>query len=296
MNSSKPSSSLRDTLSRLVGHAVVIGFVILAGTLARVLPLMPRTRIVSARAQPVAVTWARQEKESRLARAAFPLTVAATGPRQYNNAVRLAVAMTLTVSESEDLVNFELASDALAAGTRPMLPLAETWGDNRAPMMQTAAGMTATLAAGGGYGGAGWVNVRRCTDAAVPTEAMGTGQFRWPTDSHFVSGYDYGPTHLGVDLAGYFGNPVYAAEGGMVVWAGSNADAPGYGLMVVLDHGNGWQTLYGHLNSVSVRCEQSVLKGTVLGGIGTTGHSTGTHLHFEVWHNGRLVNPLPLLR
>jgi murein DD-endopeptidase MepM/ murein hydrolase activator NlpD len=202
--------------------------------------------------------------------------------------------MTPTVSESEDL-NFEPASDALVAGMRPALPQTETWGDKRESVTQTAAVVTATLAAGGSYGGAGWVNVRRCTDAAVPIVAAGTGQFRWPTDSHFVSGYSYGPTHLAVDLAGYFGNPVYAADGGTVAWAGENADAPGYGLMVVLDRGNGWLTLYGHLNSVSVVCGQVLLKGTVLGGIGTTGHSTGTHLHFEMLHNHVLVNPLAVL-
>ena len=128
---------------------------------------------------------------------------------------------------------------------------------------------------------------------AVLTGAIGTGTFVWPTTEHWISGYNYSAIHPAIDIAGSLGNPVFAADSGVVVYAGwSNF---GYGNLIVIDHGNGWQTAYAHLNSIAVTCGQSVYQGGFIGQLGTTGNSTGPHLHFEMSYNGAKPNPLDYL-
>jgi murein DD-endopeptidase MepM/ murein hydrolase activator NlpD len=111
---------------------------------------------------------------------------------------------------------------------------------------------------------------------------IGSGLFLWPTPERFISGFDYSPEtgHYAIDIGGQLNNGVFAADGGVIVYAGWNDY--GYGNVVVIDHGNGWQSLYAHLNSISVNCGQSVSQGAVIGLLGSTGHSTGPHLHFEM--------------
>jgi len=120
----------------------------------------------------------------------------------------------------------------------------------------------------------------------------GTLSFIWPTTERYLSGFDFSPetNHFGIDIAGNLGNAIYSADTGVVVYAGWNDY--GYGEMVVIDHGFGWQTLYAHLNQVNVACGEEVLKGEVIGLMGSTGKSTGPHLHFEMRNDeyGR-VNP-----
>ncbi len=111
--------------------------------------------------------------------------------------------------------------------------------------------------------------------------AIGIGSFIWPTVATSISGYDYSPTlHPGLDIAGAEGNAVFATDSGVVVFAGWSEY--GYGYLIVLDHGNGWQSAYAHLSAVSVGCGQSVARGSVIGAVGNTGNSTGSHLHFEL--------------
>ena len=122
--------------------------------------------------------------------------------------------------------------------------------------------------------------------------AVGIGAFVWPSTNHFLSGYDYSPStnHFGIDIAGSLGAPVYAADNGVVVYSGWNDW--GYGYVVVIDHGNGWQTLYAHLSAINVGCGASVYQGGTIGGFGSTGNSTGIHLHFEMMHDSYgKVNP-----
>ena len=125
---------------------------------------------------------------------------------------------------------------------------------------------------------------------------IGTGSFIWPSANHYLSGYDYSPAtnHLAIDIAGRLGEPLWASDAGVIVYAGWNNF--GYGNMVVIDHGNGWQTLYAHLEVVGVVCGQGVFKGTPLGTIGSTGKSSGPHIHYEMMHSsyGR-VNPWDFL-
>jgi len=125
--------------------------------------------------------------------------------------------------------------------------------------------------------------------------AIGIGSFIWPTVATTLSGYDYSPPiHNGIDIAGAEGNAIFATDSGVVVFAGWSQF--GYGYLIVLDHGNGWQSAYAHLSAVSVICGQSVAQGTVIGGLGTTGNSTGPHLHFELRNDvyGK-VNPWDFL-
>ncbi len=95
--------------------------------------------------------------------------------------------------------------------------------------------------------------------------------------------------HTGVDINVGYGTPVYAADGGTVILAGWNG---GYGNCIVISHGNGITTLYGHLSSIIVSSGQSVSQGQTIGYVGSTGNSTGPHLHWEVAVNGQQVNPL----
>lgn len=120
---------------------------------------------------------------------------------------------------------------------------------------------------------------------------VGTGVFIWPADHHFLSGYDYEPeaNHPAIDIDGDEGNPVYAADNGIVVYAGWNNW--GYGNVIVINHANGWQTLYAHLSAYYVSCGQFIYQGNAIGAIGNTGNSTGAHLHFEMMINGLRVNP-----
>ncbi len=125
------------------------------------------------------------------------------------------------------------------------------------------------------------------------TGALGTGTFVWPTPMHRLVGNNYGPSHLAVDLGTWIGGPIYAADSGVVVFAGWST--VGYGNMIMIDHGNGYQTLYAHLSQVNVHCGQSVFQGQLIGLGGSTGNSTGPHLHFEVRYKGGFVNPWTVL-
>ena len=109
--------------------------------------------------------------------------------------------------------------------------------------------------------------------------------------SRQISGYYYAPgVHPAVDIGGSVGNAIYATDNGVVVYAGWSDY--GYGYLIVIDHGNGWQSAYAHLSAVGVSCGQSVFQGTQIGGLGSTGNSSGPHLHFELVYNGTKVNPL----
>jgi murein DD-endopeptidase MepM/ murein hydrolase activator NlpD len=122
---------------------------------------------------------------------------------------------------------------------------------------------------------------------------VGFGTFVWPTTEHWLSGYHYDPSvgHYGIDLAGSLGNGIFATDAGVIVYAGWNNW--GYGNVIVVDHGNDWQSLYAHLSQINVGCGQSVGQGELIGLMGSTGNSSGPHLHFELMNTqyGK-VNPL----
>lgn len=127
----------------------------------------------------------------------------------------------------------------------------------------------------------------------------GSGKFQWPFPGYKRISSPYGwrthpitgkkKFHSGIDLAGPSGSPIVAAESGKVISAGWNSG--GYGNMVVIDHGSGISTLYAHNSSLTVSKGQTVKKGQTIAKCGSTGFSTGPHLHFEVRKNGATQNP-----
>ncbi|MBK9926548.1 MAG: peptidoglycan DD-metalloendopeptidase family protein [Anaerolineales bacterium] len=125
--------------------------------------------------------------------------------------------------------------------------------------------------------------------------AVGFGTFVWPANKHYLSGFDYSPStnHWGIDIAGNVGEGVYATDAGVVVYAGWNNY--GYGNMIMIDHGNNFQSLYAHLSAFNVGCGQSVGQGDGIGAIGSTGNSSGAHLHFEIRAISSFVNPWDML-
>ena len=100
--------------------------------------------------------------------------------------------------------------------------------------------------------------------------------------------------HPGIDLAGAYGTPIYATADGTVLRAGWNSG--GYGNLVEVDHGRGITTRYGHMSAILVSAGQHVTRGQQIGRMGSTGRSTGNHLHYEVRIDGRAVNPIPFMR
>lgn len=155
---------------------------------------------------------------------------------------------------------------------------------------RAAAAAAATAAAAQSSGGQG----------ASDNWVQGTGQLGWPVSGEITSPYGYrvhpiwGTTiyHSGIDIGVDEGTPVHAADGGVVVWSGWMG---GYGYAVVIDHGNGLSTLYGHNSELAVDEGQSVAKGQVISYAGSTGNSTGPHVHFEVRVNGDPVDPMGYL-
>lgn len=122
---------------------------------------------------------------------------------------------------------------------------------------------------------------------------LASGQFAWPTSGRITSNFVW--YHPGVDIANKSGPDVLAADSGRVIIAGW-PDNYGYGNRIMIDHGNGYKTLYAHLSRMSVIIGQTVNRGDVVGKMGSTGRSTGTHLHFEVSYNGSKINPLSVLK
>ena len=129
--------------------------------------------------------------------------------------------------------------------------------------------------------------------AAVTQPTVGTGTLRTPLYGYVVT-QNFWAYHNGVDLAAPIGTPVYAADAGRVIWSGW--DNTGYGYMVLIDHGNGYRTRYGHLSWIFPSYGDYVSKGEQIGKVGSTGRSTGPHLHFEVIVSGIARNPFNYIR
>jgi murein DD-endopeptidase MepM/ murein hydrolase activator NlpD len=133
------------------------------------------------------------------------------------------------------------------------------------------------------------------TGATPNTGAPSASGFIWPLNGAVTSpfGYRWGRMHEGIDIDGYTGQPIVASKSGRVISAGDAGD--GYGTKVVIDHGGGYTTLYGHMSSLGTSSGASVSQGQVVGYVGCTGSCTGDHLHFEVRVNGAPQDPLAYL-
>ena len=139
-------------------------------------------------------------------------------------------------------------------------------------------------------------------DKQTLQNAMGD-MFKMPISAKFRWSSPYGSRidpiagvksfHTGVDMACPTGTPIYASMSGKVITAGINRV---YGNYVIIDHGNGYQTLYAHMSKIIATKGQWVSQGTRIGLVGSTGYSTGPHLHFTVYKNGKLINPMSVLK
>ncbi len=126
--------------------------------------------------------------------------------------------------------------------------------------------------------------------------AIGSGKFIWPVTDHTISGSGYSPeiNYPAVDIGRQAGSPVFAADNGVVVYAGDSS--PAYGNLVIIDHGDGWQSLYAHLGAIAVTCGQSLAQGAQIGTVGTSGTPATPYLLFELRSDTQgTVNPLDFL-
>lgn len=131
----------------------------------------------------------------------------------------------------------------------------------------------------------------RETRTAVSTGSGGSGDYFWPVDGGYISAYQGdGRGHKGIDIAAPYGTPIYAAESGTVIEVGSGWNG-GYGNCVRISHDDGNVTVYAHQSSIAIEYGDYVVRGQIIGYVGSTGDSTGNHLHFEVRSNGTYPNP-----
>jgi hypothetical protein len=130
------------------------------------------------------------------------------------------------------------------------------------------------------------------TVAAPGGAVVAQEDFQWPTTRREISGWTFhdprNPGHIGLDIAARMWDPIVAVADGVVVFAEWGG---GYGNLVIVEHDGGWRSYYAHLSEIVVEVGQEVRQGEILGGAGTTGYSTGPHLHFELRYEGRPVDP-----
>ena len=130
------------------------------------------------------------------------------------------------------------------------------------------------------------------TGSAASTGYVGSGSFLWPMPGYtYLTCYFGEGGHRGIDIAGgdIYGKPIIASDGGTVIYSGWNDS---YGYCVFLDHGNGYETRYAHMSALAAEPGAVVEKGQIIGDVGSTGNSSGPHLHFEVILDGGLTNPM----
>jgi murein DD-endopeptidase MepM/ murein hydrolase activator NlpD len=216
-----------------------------------------------------------------------------TTPRTAARASRRPAAGALTVRLSEGQTVWSLArahgtsvdaivaanglrsADRVRAGTRLVIP-----GRTGASRLSRVSTMRAgAQRAGEAFTNASTGAVRIARGFLWPARGQLTSRFGWRRWRH----------HDGIDIAAPYGSPIYAARPGRVVFAGWYY---AYGRAVIIDHGNGVQTLYGHASKLLASPGETVREGQLIARVGTSGRSTGPHLHFEVRHNGRAVDPM----
>ncbi len=129
----------------------------------------------------------------------------------------------------------------------------------------------------------------------TPEERIQAREFLWPVSGTVSSGFGYRSSgrHEGIDILAPLGTPVLAADRGIVSYAGNGMR--GYGNAVILDHGNGLTTLYGHLDTIRVKAGDVVPSSAPIGTVGRTGNATTYHVHFELRIDGKAVNPIGCL-
>ncbi len=210
---------------------------------------------------------------------------------------RIGVTTAALDDVNTQISNAEAQEDALEAYAESLDSQIYQLQQEQAASATRAAQATATTTTGSSGTSSG--------SSSSGTGTSGGGSMLWPTSGGYISSYYgwrthpvYGTQkfHSGIDIAVGFGTPVVAADSGTVIYLetpclGCNYGGSGYGNYVIIDHGNGISTLYGHMRNVYVSNGETVSAGQQIGEVGSTGTSTGAHLHFEVRVNGSTVDP-----
>ena len=212
--------------------------------------------------------------------------------RAEAEALGVAAAERRTQAEAElaslEAARAEKAKLAAAVEARRQQLLAEidSLASNEAELNRRIASAQASVPPRRGDGPAS----RGGADGGVSGGAAGRGGCIWPASGSLSSGFGYrwGRLHAGVDIAAATGTPIHASVAGVVVFAGVQN---GYGNVVVLDHGGGFTTVYAHQSRLGSKVGQSVGQGATIGFVGSTGRSTGPHLHFETRYGGAPRDP-----
>ena len=229
-------------------------------------------------------------QDKRIARQVERAKTKAAAERRATATTRRLTAASVSViaarTEEAQGVRNELAAsrDTLLAARRLKASALATTRENRAEYLaevEALAAQSAALAAA----------IRDAQNGSTGSGKPLAAGFVWPVSGPVVSGFGmrWGRMHEGIDIAAGMGTPVHAAAAGTVIHAGWLG---GYGNLVVLDHGDGLATAYAHASALLVVVGQSVSQGETVSLVGSTGHSTGPHLHFEVRVNGVAVDPL----
>lgn len=192
------------------------------------------------------------------------------------------VAELFQVTEDDILLwpgnNIDLADPVIEAGTYVMVPGGQS----------SAIEWISPVIASGSSG----TSTGSVTSCGNEGPVGGGGTLMWPSPYHYINGGNqFSGSHLAIDLYAPEGTPISAADSGVVVWSSYGAWNGGYGNVVMINHRNGFMTLYGHLSQVNVGLCQWVYAGETIGLSGNTGNSFGAHLHFEVRQGGGYLNP-----
>jgi murein DD-endopeptidase MepM/ murein hydrolase activator NlpD len=235
---------------------------------------------VGAQDKQIAETIQRLKNEMRIARmntAATKADVAKTTAILAKKTEEQRAARDALVAQQSALAAARADKQSLLANVRQGRKNAE---EDLAAMQAASAAIAAQIHAHGSSGSSG--------DGTPSASGL-----IWPVSGPITSGFGWrwGRMHEGIDIGAACGTPIHAAASGTVIYSGWMS---GYGNFVVIDHGNGLATAYGHQSAIYVS-GGSVSQGQVIGAVGSTGHSTGCHLHFEVRVNGTPVNPLNYL-
>lgn len=169
--------------------------------------------------------------------------------------------------------NHLAAADAIEVGQEIIIP----GGEPPAPPAPTRRQLLTQV-----YSGPG-------SSTPPPSAPSSRARFIWPTTNHRINQYFRGRYHTGIDVEGTYSSPIYAAAAGTVIFAAH--DRSGYGLHIVINHGNGYETLYAHASKIFVNVGTRVRQGQTIAMVGSTGRSTGTHLHYEIRAGGGFLNP-----
>ncbi len=180
--------------------------------------------------------------------------------------------------DADKILSFNNINDSLKIGQKIILPGASKLSE------QTSVARAATQS--------GLSVIRDLIKA--PTAKAGSGKMAWPTVGYRITQY-FSWSHNGVDIGNKTGTPIYAAEAGVVEIARVGYNG-GYGNTIVINHGGGYKTRYGHASKLFVKVGDEVEKGENIATMGSTGRSTGPHLHFEVLINGKRYNPLNYIK